>query len=64
MLDHPTGPSFDENICNAMHPFGKFENNTAHTMGWFGVWIFPDYFPTSGIGLQYASTAFYANHNQ
>ena len=48
MLPNPTGPSFDADICPPMHPFGKFENNVAHTMGWFGVWIFPDYFPTSG----------------
>ncbi|XP_035665204.1 fibrocystin-L-like [Branchiostoma floridae] len=25
---------------------GVFENNTVHSNGWFGIWIFEDYYPT------------------
>ncbi|TSK31508.1 Fibrocystin-L [Bagarius yarrelli] len=45
MRDHPEGPSFDRNICQKMVPLGEFFNNTAHSQGWFGLWIFQDFFP-------------------
>ena len=48
MHDHPDGPSFTESICPKLIPLGEFYNNSAHSFGWFGLWIFPDYFPKSG----------------
>lgn len=30
-------------------PLGEFRNNTVHSQGWFGIWIFQEYTPmTSG----------------
>ncbi|KAL7883851.1 hypothetical protein SRHO_G00015090 [Serrasalmus rhombeus] len=46
MHDHPDGPSYDSNICQKRVPLGEFYNNTAHSQGWFGLWIFQEYFPT------------------
>ncbi|KAF5901267.1 fibrocystin-L isoform X1, partial [Clarias magur] len=46
MHDHPDGPSYDGNVCQKMVRLGEFYNNTAHSQGWFGLWIFQDFFPT------------------
>ncbi|CAH1247131.1 PKHD1L1 [Branchiostoma lanceolatum] len=45
---HVHGASFDpENDFAPIHvPLGVFYNNTFHSQGWFGLWIFEDYFPT------------------
>ncbi|XP_076961678.1 fibrocystin-L [Callospermophilus lateralis] len=45
MNDHPDGPSYDQNICQKRVPLGEFFNNTVHSQGWFGLWIFEEYFP-------------------
>ncbi|XP_072530724.1 PKHD1 like 1, tandem duplicate 1 [Salminus brasiliensis] len=45
MHDHPDGPSYDSKICQKMVPLGEFYNNTVHSQGWFGLWIFQEYFP-------------------
>ncbi|XP_053372863.1 fibrocystin-L-like [Mercenaria mercenaria] len=45
MHDHPEGPSYTETVCPIAMPLGVFSNNSAHSFGWFGLWIFPDYFP-------------------
>ncbi|KAK3532561.1 hypothetical protein QTP86_024146, partial [Hemibagrus guttatus] len=45
MHEHPDGPSYDSNICQKMVPLGEFYNNTAHSQGWFGLWIFQEFFP-------------------
>ncbi|XP_075995316.1 PKHD1 like 1, tandem duplicate 1 [Genypterus blacodes] len=45
MHTHPDGPSYDPNICQKKVPLGEFTNNTVHSQGWFGIWIFQDYFP-------------------
>ncbi|KAI8520672.1 Fibrocystin-L [Branchiostoma belcheri] len=47
MHPHPDGPSFDSNIFPDHVPLGEFYNNTVHSQGWFGIWIFEDYFPTT-----------------
>ncbi|XP_056378584.1 fibrocystin-L-like [Hyla sarda] len=45
MHDNPDGPSYDPNICQYKVPLGEFYNNTVHSQGWFGIWIFQNYFP-------------------
>ncbi|XP_051699933.2 fibrocystin-L isoform X2 [Oryctolagus cuniculus] len=45
MNNHPDGPSYDQNICQKRVPLGEFFNNTVHSQGWFGIWIFEEYFP-------------------
>ncbi|XP_077349351.1 fibrocystin-L [Lithobates pipiens] len=45
MHDNPDGPSYDPNICQKRVPLGEFYNNTVHSQGWFGIWIFQEYFP-------------------
>ena len=45
---HPGGPSFTTSVCPVNVPVLEFYNNTAHTQGWYGIWIFPTYFPKQG----------------
>ena len=45
MNERPDGPSYDPNYCPRNIPLGIFYNNTAHSLGWFGVWLFQFYFP-------------------
>uniref|UniRef100_A0A8C4N325 Polycystic kidney and hepatic disease 1 (autosomal recessive)-like 1 n=1 Tax=Eptatretus burgeri TaxID=7764 RepID=A0A8C4N325_EPTBU len=45
MNKHPDGPSFDPNVCQQRLPLGEFRNNSAHSLGWFGLWIFEHYYP-------------------
>ena len=46
ILDFPDGPSFTFNYCPKNIPMGTFFNNTVHSSGRFGIWIFPGYHPT------------------
>ena len=48
MLEHPDGSSFTDEICPQKARMGKFYNNTAHSVGWYGLWVFEAYFPTVG----------------
>ncbi|KAL4228989.1 Fibrocystin-L [Mactra antiquata] len=48
MHNHPDGPSFTPDVCPKNVPLGVFRNNSAHSFGWFGLWIFEDYFPLKG----------------
>ncbi len=50
MLESPDGPSFSTfpNYCPHRQPFGRFFNNSVHSTGRFGVWVFPEYAPTVG----------------
>jgi len=50
MLRTPDGPSFAmyPDFCPHRQPFGRFYNNSVHSCGQFGVWIFPEYQPTTG----------------
>lgn len=40
---HPTGPSFTEDYCPRQQVIGEFHNNTAHSFGVYGFWIFEEY---------------------
>ncbi|XP_064639845.1 fibrocystin-L-like [Lineus longissimus] len=48
MHDHPNGPSYTNKVCPRKIPLREFRNNTAHSNGWFGIWIFKKYFPMEG----------------
>uniref|UniRef100_A0A3B4Y513 PKHD1 like 1, tandem duplicate 2 n=1 Tax=Seriola lalandi dorsalis TaxID=1841481 RepID=A0A3B4Y513_SERLL len=52
MHEHPDGPSYDPNICQKRVPLGEFHNNTVHSQGWFGLWIFKDFFPMKNGGCR------------
>ncbi len=45
MKEHPEGPSYTNKIFPRTAPLGCFYNNTAHSLGWFGLWIFQVYYP-------------------
>ena len=40
MHKHPDGPSYTNDICPQNVPLRRFEGNTVHSQGWFGIWIF------------------------
>lgn len=46
LTDKPEGPSFTTSYCPKKIPFGTFNNNSVHSTGRFGLWIFPGYNPT------------------
>lgn len=48
MHEHPSGPSFTTSICPQKVPIGIFLNNTVHSNGWFGLWVFQKYTPRAG----------------
>ena len=47
---HPDGPSEDPNYCSNNVPLGVFRDNSAHTFGWYGLWVFSmaGYMPMDG----------------
>ncbi|XP_072562121.1 PKHD1 like 1, tandem duplicate 1 [Paramormyrops kingsleyae] len=54
MHDNPDTPSYNPSICPKRVPLGEFFNNTVHSQGWFGLWIFEEYYPTR-YGMCYSS---------
>eukprot|EP00058_Branchiostoma_floridae_P026715 XP_002612206.1 hypothetical protein BRAFLDRAFT_108902 [Branchiostoma floridae] len=48
MHEHPDGASYDPDICPQRVPLGVFQNNTVHSQGWFGLWVFQEYYPAEG----------------
>ncbi|KAL3885610.1 hypothetical protein ACJMK2_025660 [Sinanodonta woodiana] len=48
MQEHPDGLSYDPNICPRRVPLGRFYNNSAHSCGWHGLWMFQEYHPVAG----------------
>ena len=51
---HPDGPSETTSYCSNNVPLGVFRDNSAHTFGWYGLWIFSmdGYFPKDGTPEQ------------
>ena len=47
MKDLPDGPSYTTSYCPKNIPMGKFFNNSVHSSGRFGLWIFPGFRPTA-----------------
>nr|XP_055075131.1 fibrocystin-L-like [Misgurnus anguillicaudatus] len=50
----PNSPSsYGSNICPNKIPLGEFFNNTVHSQGWYGLWIFQEYFPMQNDNSYY-----------
>ena len=63
LLENPDGPSFSSTYCPKNIPMGKFYNNSVHSNGRFGLWIFPGYHPTvSGSCTDTRPSAAVFNH--
>nr|XP_009292515.1 fibrocystin-L isoform X2 [Danio rerio] len=55
MPDDFNDPIYDAYICPKRVPLGQFFNNTVHSQGWFGLWIFQDFFPMETGSCSYST---------
>ncbi|XP_052063080.1 fibrocystin-L-like [Mytilus californianus] len=62
LKDRPMGPSRTDSVHPNHDIMGKFEDNSCHSCGWFGLWIFEDYFPRdNGLSSGIPTTAVFRN---
>jgi len=47
LQQHPTGPSFDSNVCPEFEQLGEFTGNVAHSNGRYGLRIFHRFTPVT-----------------
>ena len=61
--EFPTGPSATRTVCPRHLPVEEFSDNTAHSFGWYGLWVFRNYSPRVGGGCdsQEHATAVFNN---
>uniref|UniRef100_A0A8C4XEU0 PKHD1 like 1 n=1 Tax=Erpetoichthys calabaricus TaxID=27687 RepID=A0A8C4XEU0_ERPCA len=45
LQDRVSGELHDANICEKNEILGQFYNNSVHSQGWYGLWIFEQYYP-------------------
>ncbi|XP_078254550.1 PKHD1 like 1, tandem duplicate 1 [Rhinoraja longicauda] len=58
LLQWPEGASSTRAFSPRTLPLGLFHNNSAHSLGWYGLWIFPVYQPREQSGRQPEPAAF------
>ena len=58
---NPTGPSFTRSVFPRTLPLGEFSDNSAHSFGWYGLWIFPSYYPGGGATCTQRDPAVFKN---
>ena len=58
---NPTGPSFTTSVRPINLPLTEFYNNTAHSFGWYGIWIFPSYYPVDDNTCNSVAPAIFDN---
>ena len=47
--EHPEGPSATTAVNPRQLPVEQFSDNTAHSFGWYGLWVFRRYHPLSTV---------------
>ena len=54
--DHPQGPAATNSLCPIHEPLGSFKDNIAHSVGRYGLRIFPGHQPRQRPCLPYSNT--------
>lgn len=58
LLEWPEGALHTRAFSPRRLPLGLFHHNTAHSLGWYGLWIYPDYQPREENGWRPEPAAF------
>jgi hypothetical protein len=59
---HPTGPSATNTVRPRNLPLTQFTNNSAHSFGWYGIWVFPSYHPVRSDTCRDVEPAVFDNY--